>query len=280
MLLWAASFPAKDLLLQIWDPFFLYAFGLIFASALTLGIWYCFEGFGEIKRFPWTRSVIIGGTGFGIGGWIFIFGQSISNAVTVAIAAAFMPIFGTMLEMILDQKSLTIKFISGVSISISGGLLMTLGPEGGLYNSYGLLISLPGVFLFAWASRQITISLQDFSNLGQGSISILGAGLTVCVPYFIFFNDTDLNQLLVWLDFNNILLILIFAAAGISVSQVLWIKGVALLGIAVASIHMNAAPFYVMLFVFMLGGSWVWLQFWALVLVVIGVFLTQIEQKK
>ncbi len=277
MILWAASFPAKDILLQIWDPLFLYAFGLVIASVITLVIWLVFEGTKEIKKFPWLQAIIIGGIGFGIGGCFFIFAQSLSGAVTVAIAAAFMPIFGTILEIIMDGRSLNIRFIAGVFISILGGLVMTLGSEGGGYNALGLLIALPAVILFAWASRQITKSLPGFSNLGQGSISILGAGLAVSIPYFSLNYGIDMGEILTSLDIYQVLCILIFAATGISISQVLWIKGVSQLGIATASIHMNSAPFYVMLFVFLLGGSWIWVQFWALILVVIGVLLTQIE---
>ena len=280
MILWAASFPAKDILLKIWDPLFLYAFGLVIASVITLVIWLTFEGTKEIKKFPWLQAIIIGGIGFGVGGCLFIFAQSLSGAVTVAIAAAFMPIFGTILEIIMDGRSVNIRFIAGVFISILGGLVMTLGSEGGGYNALGLLIALPAVILFAWASRQITKSLQEFSNLAQGSISILGAGLVVSIPYFSLNNGIDMGQILTSLDIYQVLCILIFAATGISISQVLWIKGVSQLGIATASIHMNSAPFYVMLFVFLLGGLWVWVQFWSLILVVIGVLLTQIENKK
>ena len=280
MILWAASFPAKDILLKIWDPLFLYAFGLVIASLLTLGIWFFFEGIKEIRKFPWIKALIIGGIGFGAGGSFFIFAQSLSSAVTVAIAAAFMPIFATMIEIIMDGRSLNIRFIIGVFISILGGLVMTLGSDGGGYNALGLLIALPAVILFAWASRQITKSLPGFSNLAQGSISILGAGLAVSIPYFALNNGIDMGQILTSLDIYQVLCIVIFAATGISISQVLWIKGVSQLGIATASIHMNSAPFYVMLFVFLLGGSWIWVQFWALILVVIGVLLTQIENSK
>ena len=280
MVLWAASFPAKDILLKIWDPLFLYAFGLVIASVITLAIWLTFEGTKEVKKFPWLQAIIIGGIGFGIGGCFFIFAQSLSGAVTVAIAAAFMPIFATMIEIIMDGRSLNIRFIVGVFISILGGLVMTLGSDGGGYNALGLLIALPAVILFAWASRQITKSLPGFSNLAQGSISILGAGLAVSIPYFALNNGIDMGQILTSLNISQVLCILIFAATGISISQVLWIKGVSQLGIAMASIHMNSAPFYVMLFVFLLGGSWIWVQFWALILVVIGVLLTQIENSK
>ena len=98
------------------------------------------------------------------------------------------------------------------------------------------------------------------------------------VPYIIIKYDFTYISILKAMTFEQIFYVIIFAAFGISISQVLWIIGVSKLGIAMASIHMNSAPFYVMVFVFILGGSWVWIQFFALILVVLGVFLTQFER--
>jgi hypothetical protein len=54
---------------------------------------------------------------------------------------------------------------------------------------------------------------------------------------------------------------LVAASIGsIALSQTLWIVSVGLLGIGIASLHMNAVPFYVMLITFALGGNWNWTQ--------------------
>ncbi len=278
MVLWASGFPAKDMLLLTFDPVFIYALGLLVASVIALIIWITYESYIDLKSFPFIKSLLYGGFGFGAGGCIFIYGQSLSNAVTVAIAAAFMPIFGTMLEIISDNKVIKIQYLAGLIISIIGGIVMTFGFEDNSYHISGLLWSLPGVFLFAWGSREITKSLPNYSEIAQGSISIIGAALFVCIPYVIVKYDFSYISILKAMTFEQICYVIIFAAFGISISQVLWIVGVSKLGIAIASIHMNSAPFYVMLFVFILGGSWVWTQFFALILVVLGVFLTQFEK--
>ncbi len=278
MVLWALGFPAKDVLLLTFDPIFVYALGLLLASLIALIIWIAYEGYIDLKSFPTFKCLLYGGFGFGAGGCIFIYAQSLSNAVTVAIAAAFMPIFGTMLEILFDNRVLKMQYIIGLIISIIGGIVMTFGFEDNSYYALGLLCSLPGVFLFAWGSREITKNLPNYSEIAQGSISIIGAALFVCVPYIIINYDFTYIPILKAMTFEQIFHVIIFAAFGISISQVLWIIGVSKLGIAMASIHMNSAPFYVMVFVFILGGSWVWIQFFALTLVVLGVFLTQFER--
>ena len=48
-----------------------------------------------------------------------------------------------------------------------------------------------------------------------------------------------------------------------------------LLGIGIASLHMNAVPFYVMLISFALGGTWNWAQAAGAAIVVLGVAVAQ-----
>ena len=67
----------------------------------------------------------------------------------------------------------------------------------------------------------------------------------------------------------------IFAIGGLAISQVLWIRSVGHLGIALSSLHINATPFYVMLILFALGGAWNWTQAAAALLVGVGVFIAQ-----
>ena len=61
----------------------------------------------------------------------------------------------------------------------------------------------------------------------------------------------------------------------LSLTQMLWIAAVGHLGIGVASLHMNAAPFYVMLFLFALGDPWNWTQAFGALIVGAGVLIAQ-----
>ncbi len=69
---------------------------------------------------------------------------------------------------------------------------------------------------------------------------------------------------------------LVAASIGsIALSQTLWIVSVGLLGIGIASLHMNAVPFYVMLITFAMGGAWNWAQAAGAAIVVLGVCIAQ-----
>ena len=72
------------------------------------------------------------------------------------------------------------------------------------------------------------------------------------------------------------MILLIFSLPAIAISQLLWIWAAGGLGLLLASLHMNAVPFYVMLIVVMLfGDPWGWDQAIGAALVVTGEFLTQ-----
>jgi drug/metabolite transporter (DMT)-like permease len=66
-----------------------------------------------------------------------------------------------------------------------------------------------------------------------------------------------------------------FAIVSMAVSQLLWIVAVERIGIANASLHMNAVPFYVMIFAFLLGAAWNWPQTFGAAIVVVGVMVAQ-----
>ena len=62
----------------------------------------------------------------------------------------------------------------------------------------------------------------------------------------------------------------------IGLSVLMWFTCARLLGITVAAIHTNLAPFYVMLIAVAFGGSVVWQQAIGATLVVAGAFLAQL----
>jgi len=72
------------------------------------------------------------------------------------------------------------------------------------------------------------------------------------------------------------MMLLIFSLPAIAISQLLWIWASGRLGILLASLHMNAVPFCVMvIIVIFLGDPWGWDQAIGAALVATGVFLAQ-----
>ena len=75
-------------------------------------------------------------------------------------------------------------------------------------------------------------------------------------------------------------MIIIYSCFGLALSQILWIKAVGELGIAVSSFHMNSSSFFVVIIVYILGAVWSWSQLTGVILVVFGIIVSQIRVEK
>jgi drug/metabolite transporter (DMT)-like permease len=60
-----------------------------------------------------------------------------------------------------------------------------------------------------------------------------------------------------------------------ALSQVCFIAAIARLGVAVTSLHINTAPFYVMVIMTVLGAAWSWQQAFGAAVVGLGVIISQ-----
>ena len=140
----------------------------------------------------------------------------------------------------------------------------------------GALFCLLAIFLFAWATRKTTRDFQTLSSLGQTTITMVGSLVITLLAHGSFlvlgFGETEIGNM----DPKHIKILLIFSLPAIAIAQLLWIWAAGRLGILMASLHMNAVPFYVMLIlVIFLGDPWGWDQAIGSVLVAIGVLLAQ-----
>jgi len=276
MMMWSINFPAGEVLLESWGAISLLTARFTPAVALLLLIWVLTEGPAVVRSAPWHRGLGVGGLGFGIGSIFFLIGQRLSDPVTPAIAAAMMPIFGAMLEVLLDSRRLRFHLLVGLTLALSGGYLASGVNLADAIFGLGALLCLVSVVLFAWATRSTTRDFPTLSTLGRTTITFAGGVAFVIVACGVAatfgFGETDIGLL----DRHNILLLVVSAFLASATAQVLWIWGAGGLGILAASFHMNAVPFYVMVILsLMMGGQWNWNQAFGAAMVAAGVAVSQ-----
>ena len=272
---YAMGFPAAEFLLDDWDVVSIIAARNTFAFILIFFIWILYEGFQEVRVAKWNKGFWIGAIGFGIGSFFVLLLQSITSPVIAALMVATMPVAAVTLEIFLDGRKMTRWFLFGIVLVLFGGFIAS---GANLKNdSIGLasFLGITGVGLFAWGSRATVKNLPGMSLLGQVAVTTSGMVGSAVFVYFIssiFFETTESPS---QITYEHLGLLLIYACLAIGISQILWIKSVAKLGIGVSSFHLNAAPFYVMLMLFFLGDSWIWHQTIGAIIVIIGVILAQ-----
>ena len=286
MALWAMGFPAIDTLVGRVPPLPMTALRMGLAVAFLLPIWALVEGKRGVMSACWWQGLWVGGLGFGLGGTLLFAAQSHIDPVTLVILTACSPIFGILLECLVDGRRLTVWLILGLMLSVLGGVLAYLAQldlfamgaavaARGAGFFIGAALVLASVMFFTWGSRATVRALPGMTGLGRTTVTLVGA---LIVTLGLSLAAGQLGTLAVALpQFSpaDIGALLIYSLGALAVSQLLWILGVGHLGIGVASMHFNSVAFYVMVIMFVLGADWNWVQAAGALLVGLGVLLAQ-----
>lgn len=276
MVFWAAGFPAAERLLVDWPPLALISARFAMAVAFLVPLWMLIDGPRAVFGARWGRGTLIGGIGFGLGAYLLLLAQSLTDPVTVALIASATPIAATLIEVLHGNRRLTRWFTIGLGASVLGGVIATnaLAPAD---LGVGALAAVGSCFLFAFGSFLTVRDLPELSPLGRSTVTLAGGlattGITLCGLHLLG-ADVLPNSAP---DGAQLKLLVIYAFAGMALSQVMFIASVGHLGIAAASFHINLAPFYVMLILLALGGGWHWPQAIGALAVAAGVVIAQRE---
>ena len=276
MLMWAVGFPTGEILLETWGAISLLSVRILLAVGLLMVFWLVAEGMPTVLAAPWVRGMTVGGIGFGFGAILLLVGQKLSDPVTPAIVVTLMPIAGAAIEVVLDKRKLRLKLLGGITLAMVGGLLATGDKLSNGTFGLGAFFCLLSVCLFVWATRKTTRDFPTISSLGQTTVTLVGALVITLLIHGSFlvlgFGETEIGKMDSW----HITMLLIFSLPAVAISQLLWIWAAGGMGILLASLHMNAVPFYVMVIVVMfLGDPWGWYQAIGAALVTTGVLLAQ-----
>jgi drug/metabolite transporter (DMT)-like permease len=269
MVIWSAGLPAADLIVPHMPPIALTAGRAVLAAAVLLPIWWLAEGSSVLARANWLRGAWVGFVMLGLASVFVVIALTLTDAVTVAIVSAVMPVAGIALECLADRRPFTRALALGLILSVAGGLVALSGGVASVDLGLGALAALASVLAYTWGSRETVRAFPDLTPLGRSAVTVAGAAVVMVIAALA---DGIVRN--AWPDWQDIGLP-IFGVGSMALSQLLWIISVGRIGIGAASLHMNAVPFYVMAIVFLLGGPWNWAQTAGAVIVVTGALLAQ-----
>ena len=277
--LFAAGFPAADQLLQTWGIITLITVRNLLALIVMILLVFLLERSVVFRELPWLKGFWIGGMGFGFGSLLLLIAQAMTDATTAALAAAAMPLFAVGLEVALDGRRLSGRFLLAVALVLSGGALAAGVIPGKSSIGAGFALGLFASGIFAWGSRKTVKSFPTLSPLVRTTITtsgMFGFMAVLCLAAILLENSLSVIGSL---DISNLKILFIYALLGLAFSQIFWIKAVEDIGIGIASFHLNAAPFYVMIIVFVLGSEWNWIQALGAAILTVGTLLAQLPEK-
>lgn len=275
MLVWALGFPLADQLLAILPALAVTVLRLVFATAFLLPAWILVDGWSGFRTANWGRGLLVGALGIGLGALLLVWGQSRTDAITTAVIAATMPISGIALEIALDGRRLTGRTVLGILLSVAGGVAVYGARMGSLDIGLGAIAVFASVATFAWASRASVTALPGLSAIGRTTVTFTGATLLILALQALL--PLVGGEAMPWdrLGPKEWGYAAIYGTGSMAISQILFLIGVARLGIGVATMHINISPFYVMVFSLAFGTSWNWPAAGAACLVVLGVVIAQ-----
>lgn len=275
MLIWAAGLPAADRLIPLLPPEQLTALRMALTAAALVPFWMWREGAGVLRHSGWLRGVAVGSL-IGLGAWFLVVGQAIGGAVTAAVISASLPLVGMTIEVLFDGRKMTPALIIGIALSLMGGMMALDWQAGGLSLGFGAAMCFASVVAFTIGSRLTVTAFPHHSPIGRTAVTLTGAAIAASLVAAgqMLWSGAALPDFAPW-GAGDWGALLIYSIGAMGISQVLWIMSVGRLGIGLSSLHINAAPFYVMLILFLLGGQWMWGQALAACLVALGVLIAQ-----
>jgi drug/metabolite transporter (DMT)-like permease len=274
MLIWAAGLPAADRLIPLLPGDQLTALRMALAAGAVALFWALREGFGPMLRVNWLKGIGVGSL-IGLGAYFLIIGQARGGAVTAAVISSTLPVVGIALEVVLDGRKLTLALVLGLLLSLVGGVMALDLGTGGMSLGIGALLCFGSVVSFALGSRLTVTAFPRETPLGRTAVTLTGAAIAVGLASGLqWASGGPAPSFTAW-GWAEVFAMLLFSVGALGVSQVMWIMSVERLGIGLSALHINAAPFYVMIILFALGAPWNWTQATAAAVVGLGVLIAQ-----
>lgn len=274
MLFWAAGLPAANHLIPLMPYADLNLLRMGLAAAALLPVWWLAEGRGALAAADWGRGLAVGGL-IALAGWLLLEGQARGGAALAAVIATALPVAGLGFEVVLDGRRITRAVLLGLGLTLAGATLALKGTGPGNARVIGALFTFVSVIIYALGSRLSVTALPRETPLGRSALTVTGAAIgATLIAALAYAGGTPLPVFAHW-GWAETGTLALYALVGMALSQILWIVSVERLGIGMSSLHVNAAPFYVMLILFALGNPWSWRDAAAAALVALGVLVAQ-----
>ena len=271
--LWSAGIPAAEGLLAIMDPISLITIRIGMACCVMVPLWWIADG-SAIFRAPWGWGLVMGGVTFGLGTFLFLLAQDLTDAITVAIVATIAPLVAAFIESFFGRRRFTRTLGIGLVVALSGGVI-SIGGNLTFEFGFGALLVVIGSAFLILGSHLAVVALPNLSPIGRSTLPFVGAFVFLLILWLIArpMGWTEMPDTM--LGFDEWSMMAVYAIGAMALSQIFFVTSIGKIGVTMASIHMNVAPLYVMLIMLALGAAWSWPQAIGGVVVVLGAIYVQ-----
>ena len=273
VLFWAIGFPAAEHLLGIMDPLTLITVRFAIACAVMLPIWWVADGKAMLNA-PWGWGIVMGGLTFGVATFLVLLAQDLTDAITVAVFSAAMPLLASIVEFAFGRRRFTGKLLIGLFAALAGGVIC-IGDNLTVQFGFGALAVVFSGGLFVIGSHLAVSAMPHVSPIGRATLPFVG-GFIVMALVLLIAHPLGLTEMPDrMLSADEVSMLIIYAVGAMALSQIFFIVSVGKIGVTMTCFHVNTAPLYVMLIMLALGATWSWPQAIGGAIVVCGAIYVQ-----
>lgn len=279
---WGSVIPAFNLLLQVWDPYFLSAIRYILGAPVFLVLLAVFERGplvpAGIKQW---KLWVLGAVGVGIFAPAFTLGVAHAHPIIAAIVSAASPITAAVVARLFFAIPLDRSVLPAVALAVTGGALALWSPEaleGEFAIQGGEFLMIGATAAWAWYSIAAQRWLRDLSQLRITGLT-LAPGAVIITAIYLVLGATGLADLppAPPRDLGDVGLLGWVVMMVVVLGVFLWHYGVRHVGVVVASLYMNLVPVVAVVITALMGTPPTWNQVAGGLLVVLGVAYIQLR---
>ncbi len=278
MLFWAISFIWSKSALEIYNPLTILSFRLILASVLLLGFSKIIGKLNKIEKGDWRYIFLLS---FFEPFLYFIgetYGLQLVSPTIAAVIIATIPLFLPYVAWYFFKERVTKYKIYGTILSFIGVLMVIINVNMQLNaNTLGVMLLMLAVFSavgYTATLNKLSHKYNSFTIVSYQSLF----GLIGFAPLFFIFDWSDFQQTgFVWQGLQPIILLAVF---GSIIAFVLFTHSIKILGVTRSGVFTNGIPVLTSIFSFILLGERLFtLNYIGILIVVVGLFISQIKTK-
>lgn len=279
---WGSVIPSFNLLLQVWDPYFLSAIRYVLGAPVFLLLLAVFEPGPLVPAgIRQWKLWVLGAVGVGLFAPAFTLGIAYAHPIVAAVVSAASPITAALVGRLFFAIPLDRSVLPAVALAVAGGALALWTPEaleGEFAIRGGEFLMIGATACWAWYSIAAQRWLHGLSQLRITGLT-LAPGAVVITAVYLAFGAAGLADLppAPPRDLADAGLLGWVVVMVVVLGVFLWHYGVRHVGVVVASLYMNLVPVVAVVITALMGTPPSWNQIAGGLLVVLGVAYIQLR---
>ena len=283
MLLFSFSLPILEILADNFSVTALVVIRNILSGGFLLALGLMVERHHRLSRAGWRHAIFAGGFWYLITMICLTYAVVFTGAFATAVILSLIPIVSALIDVITGQDHIGPRLAVALLISISGGVLASVGlnANASMALGFGEVMLFLGVTSWVMMSRYVDQHMADEPPItGLGVIILLPGLMLTVVIIGLEVTEIEASGLMTGISIEDLMLILFLGIVSSAGSMVLWFRGVAALGVTIASLQQNLVPVFVLVQIAILGQDLDPVKIFGGVLVVMGALIAQIRKIK